>query len=370
MENQEVEKLKKCESLSKFFPWRRYFARATDGIIYMYTIQLVLAIFTNSSPIDEISPLLSWFIGLIAVFIFEPILLSRFGTTIGKFIFGIYIYDNQGRKLSYGYAFERTTDVLIFGKGLDIPFFSIYTLIKSYNTYAYYNKTRWDEYHNVCLKRKNIFVSILGVIAIFCFFIVSMAWNIEMRRTPNRGDITVSEYVENFNTISNKVYSDTFYDNIYLLEEDGQATERTIGHGIYIVVNGEAVGKDDDPNAEKVQRPNYVYTEENGLMTGIEFVEEYNGEKSYPKIYDEDITFAIMSFVNAQGRVKILKNDAIDLIKDLVENPYESYEGVVNGVRVIYDVELEGYSESYGRLSLNVEDGEQDYKITFKMYKE
>lgn len=100
-------------------PWRRYWARCLDFGLYGTLVSFLLRDFRGSVIYAPIGT-------LFALLLIESALLSMFGTTIGKAIFGIRVTDLEGGKLSYGTALERTWTVLWEGEALRIPLICLY----------------------------------------------------------------------------------------------------------------------------------------------------------------------------------------------------------------------------------------------------
>ena len=62
----------------------------------------------------------------------EPFILSRFGTTPGKFLFGLRVTAETGARLTHGEALHRTWTVLKKGCGFNLP---VYWIIRTYKSY-------------------------------------------------------------------------------------------------------------------------------------------------------------------------------------------------------------------------------------------
>lgn len=105
-------------------PWRRYWARCLDFSVYNTLVAFLLRDFQNNLIYIPIGT-------LFAMLLIEPALLSMFGTTLGKAIFGIRVTDLEGGKLSYATALERTWTVLWEGEALRIPLLCLYFRYKS-----------------------------------------------------------------------------------------------------------------------------------------------------------------------------------------------------------------------------------------------
>lgn len=105
-------------------PWRRYWARCLDFSLYNTLVSLLIYDFQYRVIYVPI-------LTLIAMLTLEPLLLSMFGTTVGKAIFGIRVTDREGGKLSYNTAIERTWTVMWEGEALRIPLICLYFQYKS-----------------------------------------------------------------------------------------------------------------------------------------------------------------------------------------------------------------------------------------------
>lgn len=114
-------------------PWHRFFARWIDqwwSIIFTVSLcGVFLAAAGAFSPKTDGSATsgdaivgvlaLVGFVFCVFLYLFlEPIMLSVFGTTLGKFLFNIRLRTAEGNKLSFGQAFVRTFMVWVMGGGL------------------------------------------------------------------------------------------------------------------------------------------------------------------------------------------------------------------------------------------------------------
>lgn len=102
-------------------PWKRYLARFLDNLIVGFPCFVVAVALWGVVSLTEgeqtyQSPVTSFliqavtsviFLGLIVVY--ESVLLSTWGTTLGKRVFGLKVCQSQGQKLSFGQAFKRST---------------------------------------------------------------------------------------------------------------------------------------------------------------------------------------------------------------------------------------------------------------------
>jgi hypothetical protein len=96
----------------------------------------------------------SFYINLACYILSFPILaliISMFGTTPGKFLYGISVKKSNGTNLNISEAFSREKDVLIFGVLFGLFPFSIITYVKSYNDLNKNKITSWDKKLNVAI---------------------------------------------------------------------------------------------------------------------------------------------------------------------------------------------------------------------------
>lgn len=119
-------------------PWRRFWARALDWLLYSTAVGLLLRNFLLR---DVLTPLLT----LTAMLLVEPLLLQLFGTTAGKVIFGIWVTDVEDGPLAYARGLERTWMVLFEGMALNIPMLSQYFMFRSYQTLESGGAPNWEQ---------------------------------------------------------------------------------------------------------------------------------------------------------------------------------------------------------------------------------
>ncbi|WP_194266204.1 RDD family protein [Dechloromonas sp. H13] len=149
-------------------PWRRLFARTVDMAIAVPVLYLLL--FKN---FGEAHPLTEWFVGtdgavwllthpvaaaaliLTLWVLIEAVCLMAFGATLGKWAFGIQVLDAGGKKLTFGAAFNRSWQVLLFGQALGVPFAALITGILAYRRLNKTSSTIWDQFAESSVSYKN-----------------------------------------------------------------------------------------------------------------------------------------------------------------------------------------------------------------------
>ena len=113
-------------------PFRRWFARGLDEAIYSTFIDIFLIVCgLNPLGFAALQRALVLLGGVAMMLIVEPVLLSTWGTTPGKWVMGLCVRCYDGSKPSLNAAFYRVWDILRWGYGFFIPFYSLYRLYKS-----------------------------------------------------------------------------------------------------------------------------------------------------------------------------------------------------------------------------------------------
>lgn len=219
-----------------FTPWRRYFARIFDFNLYFFLtrffISEVFYIHFNSTVLNQ------WLISLMAfvfMLLIEPLFLTKFATTPGKWILSLYITDENDEKLSYKAAQRRTWNLFQYGYGFNLPLFNLYRLYKSYTTVDQGHLAPWDEdvsYENdqwvqrqttykVYNDSSNRFLLYLFIsLALFAslFFLLETRANLP----KYRGEVTAEMYVDNINAY---VSRGDFIENGHRMDKKGNWQE-------------------------------------------------------------------------------------------------------------------------------------------------
>lgn len=343
-------------------PWRRFFARQLDVFVYstiwMLFVSFVLGenILNQSNAADFRDTVM----GLLMMLVIEPAMLSSFGTTVGKWIFGFYITDNYGRRLSYKQAFSRTWNVFLWGMGLVfIPFFNIYRYWKSFQTCANGETLSWEWESNMIQRDEKPWrfgACIAFYIAGFFVFLLSY----EIVRLPkHRGEITVAEFCDNYNRFAE------FYGigNGSYLDENGSWVEKETPQGVFTL----EISFVDSPKLQ------YIFTEENDIMTGMSFSWKRNsGGGKWMDGYSDERLLAILSFVCAQKGYGPFSKEMNDIIKQVQEEPFEDMDFERYGIKISCDQEYSGYehraSSSFNML-IPMDGVSKQYSISFQMEK-
>jgi RDD family len=105
-------------------------------------------------------------------------MLSSWGTTPGKALSKIQLRCQNGSKLSYSQALNRSFLVAVKGLGLGLPLISLVTLVNSYNDLTKNGKTSWDRDGNFSVSHQIIgLIRGLILISILLLYFVLITLN-------------------------------------------------------------------------------------------------------------------------------------------------------------------------------------------------
>lgn len=168
-------------------PWRRLFARTVDICTAGFVLFLLL-IFAFSATMPEqaagfvkavenpiVASLVLYLIWLPA----EAVLLSLFGTTPAKWLFGIKVAHPGGGLLSFSESLNRSFLVFVQGVGLGIPFVALFTQLFAYRRLTKTGTTLWDTSTSAAVlhKKWGVFRALVCTAAVFAVLIMMSAFN-------------------------------------------------------------------------------------------------------------------------------------------------------------------------------------------------
>lgn len=336
-------------------PWRRLFARYLDLSIYSGLWEIFLSAVMNTNIVNRTGGknLLDMFIAIFLMLFIEPAMLHFFGTTVGKWILGLGVTDGEGRRLSYSEALSRTWTVFLKGMGLNIPIYNLVRLWRSYEACEEGKTLDWEEGSTITLRDKKgwrvgAYLGAYVILFAVLFLTLSMA-----AMPKHRGEISVSDFCENYNRLSEYMEVGT---GDYL-DENGDWVKSE--NAAYTVVIG---GNADEPQ--------FVFTERDGIMTGMNFSAELHDSNVWAQSYQNEMILSILSFAKAQKGYRPFSKDIDRVIKQISAAPFENFQYTVYGISITCDVEYSGYADTASTGVLWPEEGaEQNYSFHFMMVK-
>ena len=236
--------------------FKRFFARGLDRTL-LYAAMVILQCATGGSlaHFDRIDSLCLFGGNVLLMALLEPLLLRLFGTTPGKALMGLRLTGADGRKLRWADGFFRYLEMLWSGLGFYLPIFNPIQMYRSFERCRREETQPWDRetiYTESTFRFRNAAAIVLALaLSVGGVIVAATAASLP----PNRGDLTVAEFAENFNHQAQ-------YMGIQLdgeLDSDGIWRDAPGAENITYLLLGEEI-----PNAKQFQ-----YTVEDGRLTAV-----------------------------------------------------------------------------------------------------
>ncbi len=168
-------------------PWRRLFARTVDTCTSGFALFMLL-IFAFGAMMPEQAagfakaienPIIAGVVLYLSWLPVEAFLLSTFGTTPAKWLFGIRIAQPSGDFLSISGALNRSFLVFVQGAGLGIPIVALFTQLFAYRRLTTTGTTLWDTSVNAVVSHKKwgVFRALACTAAVFVVLVLMSALN-------------------------------------------------------------------------------------------------------------------------------------------------------------------------------------------------
>ena len=345
--------LKRSFQNQVFRPWRRFFARGFDVSIYSLIWCLFLGYVCNVNLSNDsfLLNLVGTVITLVIVLLIEPLLLSRFGTTFGKWVFGLRVEKADGTYLTYAEGVRRTWRVIGKGEGYYIPIYNLVRLFKSYKLCKAEEIQPWDEGISYTIKDTKWYRGVGFVVLCMIYGIILSVLVEAQQLPPNRGDITLEQFAENYNYFCK--YLDVNQGSY--MDENGQLIEKPY-NGISIdILEGEPL--------------NFEYEIADGYLKGVSFVHEVENRTHYTGGEIEEQILIALAFGCTDEEVGLF-GDTEYILTRMDSN--QDLDFTFGNTRYFCQVDQEGYEGNVGDSVLfPSEQAERAYyKMTFSVTKE
>lgn len=331
----EPDKAAERQDIAEPHPCRRYLARAIDltltGILVSF-VQFML-LHHNLVNISKAEIFLCGLAGWGLLVLIEPLLLSRFAATAGKWCMGITVTRPDGERLSYSEALNRTALVWFYGAGLGLPLVELVCSYLSYRRYTRGEELAWEEGSVERFDGRGTGRMVLLYAASTALSLaLTLAMGLSAMLPPNRGDLTVAEFAENVN-----FYRDFFdYGERWSLDENGEWAENQYENVVYF-------GGGDGPAP-------FTYTVEDGTLRAVHWAYTETAETIYGT-GDENARMAYLALAAAQKGTSLFNIRSV--VKQIGSNSWAGdadYSAAWKNVEMRYDVRIEGeyyYSEGF-----------------------
>lgn len=337
-------------------PWRRFFARSLDGGIYTLLWMAFWGLVMNVNFLDRglLGDCLDFLMVLVLNLLLEPLFLSRLGTTPGKWIMGLRVTDYEDGRLTYEEAMTRTKKVLWRGVGLNLPVVNVVCVWTSRDACLRGETLYWEEESLLVLRdeRKGRF-ALWGAACLVIAGLQLLFAQLALL-PPNRGDLTVAEFAENYNSYA------AFYavDTNRALTPEGTWEEKQdpYDHVTIAFQDGDTV-------------PHFQFQEEEEIVTGVSFTIDVKNRRAVLS-YQDEMKLAAMAFLMAQPGSTFSRE--IHAITDYIEeNPFTDFSFTVCGVNLVCEVTHSGYlDDSAGGLLWSADGADTAFWLSFSMEKE
>lgn len=168
----------------------------------------------------------------------------------------------------------------------------------------------------------------------------------------HRGNITVAQFCENYNRLAAYYGFDI---GEKLDPEDGWVIQSA---GTNYVVSF-------------FEHPEFQFTEEDGIMTGVEFSVEMRGTGEFAQSCQSERFLAVLAFVKAQEGSGLFENRADRIAAWNIETPFVSYSASAYGVEVNCEIEFDGYASTpAAEVLIPMEDEKTWFSMSFSLQKE
>lgn len=327
-------------------PWKRYFARLIDETIYLIFWHMILSLgfHMNIRQTGLAFVVIGTIMQSVLLLLVEPVMLSRFGTTPGKFLFGFRVSAESGARLTWREAYDRTGIVLKRGLGFYIP---VYGLIREYSSYRDCKKgeiLEWEEDNILTLDERHMRWKVIAAVLVLSVLDVLNYFVWQAGALPqNRGNITAAQYAENFNHLQEFYQIDHQMNHPEFLPPYNDSMKRLNQYGDWEQMDGKWYVVDtgvDYPDLPRIQ-----FTEKDGVLTEISLSSEYKDEKMEIPVYGDLMALASLSYICAQDDYHLLLSPPSRLYNRVKEYGDQCSDFMINeaGVKVQASFDYSGY---------------------------
>lgn len=152
-------------------PWVRYWAKWLDLSLFGAICGGILGLMFP----QYINGVNDYALGIEIAFLYifvEPILLTEFGSTFGKWLLKVKLSTNDGQKITYSRAFRRSFKVWWRGLGCNLPLVTLVTHFIAYDKLVRNGTTSWDADEGFSVTHEKIGWARISVVILLFLFII------------------------------------------------------------------------------------------------------------------------------------------------------------------------------------------------------
>ena len=241
--------------------FRRFFARTFDE--FLMRMLLASGLCLAGGKLTTVNNFVVSLAAVVLLAFLEPLFLRLCGTTPGKALLGMRLTGPDGKNMPYTEGLARYFLMMWYGQGFEIPIWSAIQWYRSARRCWDDEPQPWDVEVAYIAKPFRARYGVGLVLASLLVLTAGEAANSWSQTPPNRGDVTVAEFAENFNwEIEYLELSERSY-----LTPEGQWRNRpeVDENGSYAGLSlDELMGMEDWPEARE-----FHYTVEDGHVTAV-----------------------------------------------------------------------------------------------------
>lgn len=286
-------------------PFVRFFARTFDIAIYMVVVGLCFRLILGVNPLQDTTLMAVYMYTIYAfMLILEPLFLHNFGTTPGKWIFGIKILSTNGQKLGFKEAYLRSFRLLRFGYGFMIPFYNFFRMGMSLLLCKKRQPLPWDFGLLIAApertKPKHIGIYIAAFLAVTML------------------DTGIGMFME-------------------IPRQSGALTETVFNDNCAHIVKYDAIRFTDLPDYS-------ITTDANGIVTSVTYTVDVSDSETIYPFYNEMIVAYLATVSNSKDFGTLKFNNKI--VPEHFRNCFTDFEFEYAGYRATNKVEFDGYARN------------------------
>jgi DNA-binding transcriptional MerR regulator/uncharacterized RDD family membrane protein YckC len=316
------------------YPWRRFFARTLDLSLYTLIWAAACLLGLRWNPGSGLwASLLHSYVALGLMLLIEPVLLATWGSTPGKWIFGLVLRRPGGAKLTWRQAARRTWGVFRRGLGWGIPIYEIVRLVKCCMACSRGEAMEWEEdpdwdmdQHYALKDERGLrcasFAAAQAAAWAVLFLVVLQAY-LPIHRGAS---ITAAQYAENVNDMNAFLGGSP---GLYLDEEGHWMQDTGRDNGFVVALDGAP--------------PDHQLTVDgSGAVTEVKLVVDRTGSEFLAApIYQQQL--AAIAFAAACGGYNCVSWTAGGVLDTIAGRPFENYTLQAGRVTITQRVEIQGY---------------------------
>ena len=121
------------------------------------------------------------------------------------------------------------------------------------------------------------------------------------------------------------------------LDGEGNWTQDPVEEGTFVLEVLEG--------PENADIPEYVFTEEEGIMTGMSFTVLQENSNTWASGCQEERLLSVLSFAGAKRKGNLFDGGTDKIVTFISEHPFEDFSFTANGVIVTCEVKYSGYMD-------------------------